>query len=184
MENIQIEGHNIMMVPFQIQDKENLLKYFNRLSQESKKRYGPHPFTMEAIADIYEDDKNYRMFVAKSSDDNEIIAYTVVKLGWVDFDSERLLSYRLFLDSKDATIAPSVADHWQGKGLGSKFFKYVIDYLKIELKIKRLILWGGVQSDNEKAARLYKRFNFRHLGDFEHNGMNMDMLLEMNNYRI
>jgi diamine N-acetyltransferase len=180
MEKIQIDGQTISMEPFNFDDKEKLLEYFNNLSQQSKKRYGPHPFTLEAIENTFEDAMYYKMFVAKNSADNTIIAYTVVKMGWVDFDKERLHSYDLSIGSGDATIAPSVADNWQGKGLGSKFFKYVIDCLKTELGITRLILWGGVQSDNEKAVRLYKKFHFKFLGEFEHNGMNRDMMLAVN----
>lgn len=176
---MQFEEHTISMSPFKIEDKDKLLQYFETLSEKSKKRFGPHPFTMEAIVNTFKDTANYKMFVAKDSENDTIIAYTVVKIGWVDFDKDRLHFYGLSLKPKDATIAPSVADNWQGRGLGSKFFWYVIDYLKTTIGITRLILWGGVQSNNEKAVRLYKRFDFKYLGEFEHNGMNMDMVLDM-----
>jgi GNAT superfamily N-acetyltransferase len=177
MKSIQIDGQNIIFEPFKIKYKESLLLYFNKLSEQSKKRFGPHPFTLEAIEEKFSDCDNYKMFVAQNAENDTVVAYTIVKFGWVDFDTDRLHSYDLFPEPKDATIAPSVADDWQGKGMGSNFFVYVIDCLKKEFGISRLILWGGVQSDNEKAVRLYKRFNFNYLGDFEHNGMNMDMIL-------
>ncbi len=179
MDTIEIDGQNIILRSFKIEDKENLLHYFNKLSDQSKKRFGPHPFTLEAIDEKYLDSSNYRMFVAYNNDNDEIIAYAIVKFDWVEFDRDRLHSYGLSLEIKDATIAPSVADDWQSKGLGGKFFSYVVEYLKAKHEVSRLILWGGVQSDNEKAVRLYKKFNFRFLGEFEHNGMNMDMILDL-----
>lgn len=179
MKSIQIAGQNIILEPFKIENKESLLVYFNKLSEQSKRRFGPHPFTLEAIDEKYSDSSNYKMFIAYDVDNDRIIAYVIVKFGWVEFDKDRLYSYGLFPEAKDATIAPSVADDWQSKGLGSRFFSYVLECLKTEFKVSRLILWGGVQSDNEKAVRLYKKFNFRFLGEFEHNGMNMDMILDL-----
>ncbi|NJO92424.1 MAG: GNAT family N-acetyltransferase [Chloroflexia bacterium] len=179
MDTIQIDEQNIILRSFKIGDKENLLRYFNKLSDQSKKRFGPHPFTLEAIDEKYLDSLNYRMFVAYNAYNDEIIAYTIVKFGWVEFDTGRLQSYGLSPETKDVTIAPSVADDWQSKGLGGKFFSYVLECLKAEHEVTRLILWGGVQSDNEKAVRLYKKFNFRFLGEFEHHGMNMDMVLKL-----
>ena len=179
MKSIQIDEQTILMSPFKIEDLEKLQNYFDTLSEKSKKRYGPHPFNHEAIIETYNNSSNYKMFVAQKENDKAIVAYTVVKFGWVDFDKNRLLSYGLTVNQYDTTIAPSVADQWQGKGLGSKFFEYVVNCLKNDFKATRVILWGGVQSDNEKAVRLYKRFNFRQIGRFEHNGPNMDMILDL-----
>lgn len=167
----------LRFIPFEPSQVDALFIYLKKLNHESKKRFGPHPFTKQAIINSY-NDKNNRLYLAIAEDD-EIVAYTIVKLGWVDFDTQRLLSYGLFPELSDCTLAPSVADDWQSKGVGSVFLEYIIDHLKSIEHIKRIILWGGVQSTNKKAIGYYKKFGFKKLGDFEHNGNNFDMMLEL-----
>ena len=80
--------------------------------------------------------------------------------------------------SRDFTIAPSVADHYQSKGIGSKMLQFVIDDIKAK-GAKRLVLWGGVQKTNVKAIRFYSKFGFNTLGEFDYNGLNLDMSLDL-----
>ena len=158
--------------------QEELLIYLNGLSPESKKRFGPHPFSREALEKIENSSQQYLQWTALCTPEQEIIAYTIVQKGWVEFDRERLQNYGLKISSGVCTLAPSVADNWQGKGLGTAFQKYVLTELKETFKMKRVILWGGVQADNLKAVTLYNKLGFRKLGSFDHNGPNFDMILE------
>jgi diamine N-acetyltransferase len=163
---------------FEMKDLDNLILFLENLSTESKKRFGPHPFTKETILELFNLD-DYLLFTAKTQAEKTIIAYTVVKKGWLDFEHQRLNSYGLNMRPGDFTIAPSVADNWQGMGIGSTFLEYVIHFLSKNLQMKRLILWGGVQRDNERAVRLYQKQGFRVLGHFEYHGLNTDMIFEM-----
>lgn len=163
----------------EVGNQQQLVDYFNRLSPESKNRFGPHPFTADVILQLLNDGNNYHLFAAKQQNDEQIIAYAILKRGWLDFEYQRLVSYGLSPLDGDFTIAPSVADEWQGKGVGSHFLQFIINQSVNELDAKRLILWGGVQSNNTKAVKLYQRFGFKTLGEFEHNDMNMDMILEL-----
>ena len=43
-------------------------------------------------------------------------------------------------------------------------------------KIERIILWGGVQMDNERAINYYKKIGFETIGQFTYNGENYDMI--------
>ena len=159
------------------EDLPDLDRYLNQLSEETRKRYGPHPFNLPTLQQLYLNQDDHRGYIVIS--EGEIVAYTVVKLGYVDHDKQRLMSYGYELDhSKDCTIAPSVADAWQSKGVGGKMFKYVLDDLA-QLGFKRVILWGGVQATNERAKRLYGTHGFQLQGQFENNGQNYDMVLEL-----
>jgi GNAT superfamily N-acetyltransferase len=160
------------------EDLDQLMEYFNNLGNETKKRFGPHAFSQETIMQL-RNDNAYRLFVAKSVDEGSIVGYTVIKMGWLDFEISRLKAYGLYPEATDFTIAPSIADSWQGKGLGTLFLSYIVDYAREKLASRRIILWGGVQSDNSKAVRLYQKTGFRVLGQFEHNGLNIDMILEI-----
>lgn len=179
MKSIELENHPIQFGSFEITDVDKLSYYLNNLSNDSKSRFGPHSFSREAVSQIHSDTINYRLFTARTADDDEIIAYTIVKFGWLDFEVPRLSSYGLKQEPFDCTLAPSVADVWQGRGLGSRFLSYLISTLKNEDQLKRIFLWGGVQSDNTKAVNLYKKFGFVPLGYFEYHGWNVDMLLNL-----
>lgn len=111
--------------------------------------------------------------------ENKIIAYSVLKAGYLEHDRQRLESYGLQLShTSDCTFAPSVADSWQGMGIGNGLLRFIIPDLKA-MGISRIILWGGVQMDNEQAVTYYVRNGFKILGRFSYNGENYDMALEI-----
>jgi len=178
MKAIKIDNTSIQFGALEMPFIDELNVYLNKLSEDSKKRFGPHLFTKDEIVRIF-NDNDYKLFIARNPDENSIIAYTIIKFGWLDFEIPRLTSYGLSPGSNDCTIAPSVADEWQGRGLGSMFFDYLMSTLKKEYHMSRIILWGGVQSNNSKAIRLYEKFGFKTLGEFNYNGMNLDMILEI-----
>lgn len=158
---------------------ERLFEYLSLLSPETKKRFGPHPFDRQSIMEIFNKSDHYRGYLAVDTENSEIIAYSIVKQGYLEHDRFRLESYGLTLNSMtDVTYAPSVADAWQSQGVGNQLFHYMLGDLK-QRRIKRIILWGGVQADNEKAVKFYLKNGFRVLGKFEYNGQNQDMVLEI-----
>lgn len=170
---------NIHFLPFDPEWIDHLIDYLNNLSLETQKRFGPHAFTRQAVLEKYNNPSQFKLYLSINKGNEEIIAYTIVKLGWLDFDRTRLSSYGLHQEKHDCTVAPSVADQWQGRGIGSVFFNFLVDQLITEFKIRRIILWGGVQADNNKAIGFYKKLGFRKLGEFNHNGKNFDMILEL-----
>ena len=118
-------------------------------------------------------------YIAENSDNNRIIAYAIIKKGYLLYDASRLSSYGLHLSEKsDCTFAPSVADAWQSRGMGSKLFEYILQDIR-QKGFTRMILWGGVQSNNEKAVQFYLKYGFRVLGEFEYKGRNYDMIKEI-----
>lgn len=179
MDNRIENNSEIFFTPFRIEHIDKLIFYFENLSQESKKRFGPHPFTKESIGQLFGNSEKYKLYVAINNSDNSIIAYTIIQSGWVEFDAARLKSYGLSPINGDFTLAPSVTDLWQSRGVGGNFLKYVLNELRSGSKSKRIFLWGGVQCENYKALGMYKKFGFTLLGEFEHNGGNFDMVLEL-----
>jgi diamine N-acetyltransferase len=156
-----------------------LSNYLDNLSSETRRRFGPHPFDKAALIAFYSDPLLHRAFIAIDTATNTIIAYAIIKAGYLEHDSQRLQSYGLTLSSHtDCTFAPSVADEWQGLGIGNSLLQYIILVLKPEGR-KRLILWGGVQAGNAKAFSYYTKSGFTLLGQFEYNGPNYDMLLDI-----
>jgi len=176
---------HVLLRKFSLNDLDLLTDYLQKLGVATKKRFGPHPFDKQSISDLYKNQEMYQGYVGIDVETQEIVAYSIIKFGYIEYDLKRLQSYGIALDhSTDCTLAPSVADEWQSCGIGNQMFHFIHSNLQ-EKGMKRIILWGGVQADNEKAINFYKRNNFETVGQFTHNGENYDMVLSCvssNNY--
>jgi GNAT superfamily N-acetyltransferase len=157
-----------------------LFNYFNEFSAETRRRFGPHPFDWDTTERLcLRPPANEWRFIGEEITGKNIIAYAIIKKGYLLHDTNRLSNYGLSLsDQSDCTFAPSVADAWQGSGAGSRLFEYILPRL-MEMKFKRIILWGGVQATNERAVKYYQKLGFKMLGEFDYNGKNYDMALEI-----
>jgi diamine N-acetyltransferase len=161
-------------------DLDALVMYLNQLSAETCKRFGPHLFDKQSLTAVYEQVDTYRGYIGLDTETADIVAYSVIKRGYVERDGLRFAGYGLPLNSEtDCTFAPSVADAWQGQGLGNKLFQLILSDLQA-MPIKRIVLWGGVQADNDRAVRYYRKHQFEVVGEFERNGPNYDMVLTLN----
>jgi ribosomal protein S18 acetylase RimI-like enzyme len=160
-------------------DIDRVCDYFKDLDPDTIKRYGPHKFDKLSVTELYQYGGNHTAYIAQDIETSEIIAYSVIKAGYLEHDGHRLQSYGLTPDNTtDCTFAPSVADQWQSLGVGNSLFQFMLADLKAK-GIKRIILWGGVQSDNQKAVNYYLKNGFKRVGQFEYKGPNDDMVLEI-----
>lgn len=174
-----INNRQIILRRLNAGDIDSLSDYLHHLSLETVRRFGPHRFDKLTLIDLYQNSDKHIGYIVQDTETSEIIAYSIIKIGYLEHDSFRLLSYGLLPDPKtDCTFAPSVADDWQSMGIGKSLFNFILSDLRA-IGIKRIILWGGVQSNNEKALKYYIRNSFRILGEFEYNGLNYDMILDL-----
>ncbi len=179
MKIITKDNRQVHLEKLNFNDLNNLVEYLNNLSNETKKRFGPHQFDMLSIVDFYNySDKNIG-YVAKAIETNKIVAYSIIKVGYLDGDFNRFQEYGINLDpKKDCAFAPSVADLWQSCGIGNYLFQFILSDIK-NLEINRIVLWGGVQADNERAINYYRKNGFKQFGQFVYNGENLDMMLQI-----
>jgi GNAT superfamily N-acetyltransferase len=159
-------------------DFEHLLIYLHQLSPNTAKRFQPHSFYYEDVIKFH-NNPEHEAWISVDPVTKKIIAYTVLKKGYLHHDYPRLQQYGVdFSYDHCFTIAPSVTDEWQSAGVGQLLFNYVLDEMK-NRNVKQLILWGGVQIDNIKAVSFYHKNGFRSLGHFQYNGLNEDMWLPL-----
>ena len=169
-------NRQVLLRLFHINDIDLLLVYLDGLSTVTKCRFGPHGFDRHSVIDFYKPVNNVEGFIGIDIATGNMVTYAVVKKGFLLHDQHRLESYGIKLNAfTDATYAPSVADEWQGIGIGNMLYQFIVNHLK-SYEITRIILWGGVQAANEKAVLYYKRNGFKELGIFEYNGSNIDMI--------
>ncbi len=157
-------------------DVTPLLEYLAGLSAETRSYFAPHPFDAAAVAAICESmGEGLRGFVCEA--EGELVGYAVVRRGYSEGEWYRFPDYAIEMNpGYDFLFAPSVADSFQSKGIGSKLLVYVEHILKEE-GAHKLVLWGGVQSRNQKAVRYYQKNGFQTLGEFHHEGLdNLDMV--------
>lgn len=138
-------------------------------------RFGPHPFDLESIINILSDGTTLA-YGAFEPQNRQLVAYALIRLGYLPWDKPRLSEYGIIpCMESDCTFAPSVADLWQNNGMGSQLLNHILTDLPGH--IKRIILWGGVQTENLIAVHFYQKNNFTILGEFEYYGQNYDMIL-------
>ncbi len=156
-------------------DSSALLQYFQSLSAETRMRFGPHDFD-EATAQQICNGQMEKCIAYIGLDNGRIIAYAIVLQGYTLGDYNRYLHYEIEMDNEhDFTLAPSVADDWQSKGVGSQLYSFVENQLRAK-EAHKIVLWGGVQLSNQRAVRFYLKHGFRTLAQFEYQGTNLDMV--------
>jgi ribosomal protein S18 acetylase RimI-like enzyme len=158
-------------------DAPLLAAYFRGLSAASRAFFGPHPLDDETAARVCaEHDPRTLRIVGVA--DGAIVAYAILLLDITEHEEARFRDRGLPLDrATDATVAPSVADALQGRGVGRALMEHAIDRATAHGR-DRIVLLGGVQAANVRAVRLYERLGFVRAGEFEHppGCVNVDMI--------
>ena len=173
------DNQHVILRKLNANDLDRLTDYLHHLSDETKKRFAPHHYDKKSIIDFFSWPNENNGFVAEAVTEGSIIGYAVVKCGCLEHDESRLKSYGLIPgEVKCGTFAPSVADAWQSLDIGQHMLEYILKELKMA-GIKKVVLWGGVQSNNDKAVKFYKKAGFKMLGEFEYFGLNYDMILDI-----
>ncbi len=157
-------------------DLSHLSSYLFSLGPESKSRFVPHPYDEKGLRMFYERmGKQIWPVIAVENATTYLIAYSIVYRGIFPHDLKRYQTYQAGANpEKDVTFAPSVADYWLRKGIGTAMFHYCKQRLQEE-GVERIWLWGGVQESNTGATQYYRKLGFRQVGSFHHFGLNHDM---------
>lgn len=173
------DGREAELLKFKPIHADRLLGYLVNLSVESKSRFEPHPFTPEGINKVFGSLGEVRGYIASEAGTDQIIAYSLIMSGYLEADGNRYYGYGFQLPGSGVcTYAPSVADQWQGSGLGSSMFEFILNDIH-QAGFSTMILWGGVQASNSRALVFYQHRGFRVAGEFEHHGPNLDMYLPL-----
>ncbi|MBV7338883.1 GNAT family N-acetyltransferase [Chloroflexi bacterium TSY] len=171
--------------PLRADDRTQLGNYFEGLSEKTRSRYGPHGFTMAVAAELCNQigrDDSVRMIGVIGQDEAaKIIAYFILDFAIPPTEHERYLGHGIVLHNNvDCRLAPSVADRYQNRGVGSALMpkcKEVVRWFGYQ----RMILMGGVLVRNPRAVHFYQKHGFRKVGDFQEGTDNAsyDMILSL-----
>jgi diamine N-acetyltransferase len=164
------DGKEVLMRKLEQADGKQLHKYCHNLSPSSKQKFSPHPFDWATIQSICNNlDGKTISYIAELLESNEIIAYFIIRLE-VSLNDKNRLKPNPIGDEKLCSFAPSVADEYQGRGLGRAMFALIIQKL-MDTDRSKVILLGGVQKGNQKAIAYYKKLGFTMEDEFDRNGV-------------
>ena len=176
-------GSILTFRPLIQEDAPQLGRYFLGLSEQTKRKYAPHPFD-QAIADdlcarIDYADTVRMIAVLQGETQEEVIAYFILQLNVPPYEIERYAQAGVTLDpKKDCLIAPSVADSYQNQGIGGPLMGHVAR-IASRLGFRHLLLMGGVYCDNAQAVRFYQKNGFKTVSTFMPNWANARLSFDM-----
>lgn len=160
-------GEPILARPLLKTDSDRLGAYFESLSAETRSRFGPHGLdaatATRLCAEI--DPAQVLRWVAVAGDD--LVAYFILMWSVTTYERERYAARGIALSvEEDCTFAPSVADRFQGYGLGSRLFEPLRSLARAAGR-RRIVLLGGTQATNARAIAFYRKLGFVELASFE-----------------
>jgi GNAT superfamily N-acetyltransferase len=167
-------------------DGPALGRYFLGLSDATRRVYAPHAFDLATAAQLcaeLDPDQALRFVALSAAGESgaEVIAYIIVRLIPGSGEVQRYAAVGISLDPESTFyLAPSVADDYQSRGVGSALMRPILHWLR-RLGCQQLVLSGGVRAQNARARRFYAKLGFRHVGDFQTQGEvdNHDMVLDL-----
>lgn len=179
-------GEAITLRPLRSEDAEILGVYFLGLSPTTRSFYGPHRFDQatadDLCASVDSADALRMLACSEVSGATRVIGYFISVMGIKESDTKRFADLGITLDAEnDCTLAPSVADDYQNTGLGSLMMVHVLSVLR-KCEKRRLLLMGGVQERNARAAHFYVKHGFQKVGEFKTNSTIDGQSVQINNY--
>jgi ribosomal protein S18 acetylase RimI-like enzyme len=176
-------GERIVFRPLKQEDSALLAGYFSALSADTRKRFAPHAFTKEQAemlcAEINYGEVIRLLAVTDNVQQQEAVAYFILRLELNDGDEKRYRAHGMNLDRASVcSIAPSVADDYQGRGLGSVVMDRALALAR-RLGRRQAILQGGVQAANSRAIHFYEKCGFCKVGSFSTAVENYDMIVDL-----
>ena len=176
-------GERIVFRPLKQGDAALLAGYFRALSADTRKRFAPHAFTKEQAEIICAKIDYGKVIQLFGLTDNvqqpQILAYFILRLDLNDDDDKRYRARGMNLDRMSVcSIAPSVVDDYQGRGLGAVLMARSLALAR-RLDRRQIILQGGVQAENSRAIRFYEKCGFHMVGSFSTTVENYDMIVDL-----
>ncbi|MBT2443589.1 GNAT family N-acetyltransferase [Streptomyces sp. ISL-36] len=176
------DGRLVTFRPLTHSDAEGLAGFLAGLSAESRRlsRFDGYDLTAARglCAAIARYDK--LRLVLEEAPSGRIVGLLEFSLDLPPSDIARFREAGVEPAATDCRFGPTLADDYQGKGVGTRVFPLVVDVAR-RFGRKRIILWGGVLADNPRALRFYAKQGFRTVGSFtEANGQrSFDMILDL-----
>lgn len=155
-------------------DTPALFDFFESLSPASKRRFQPHPLTLDAARGLCEaaSSSTLRLVVLAHS---RIVAYFILEPQVSPHEVGRYRDHGIELEAgKDWMFAPAVTDRLQNEGIASEAMPHLLTMARAA-GARSLVLMGGTQATNARAIAFYEKFSFKRHGGYQTEVFNHDM---------
>ena len=176
-------GENVTFRPLKPQDVALLAQFFENLSLKTREYYVLPSYDVITAKEMCDTINRYRKlrFIIISNSTKKLIALFEFNFDIPENDIKRFIKYNIQLNTNtDCRMGPCLADDYQNQGVGSMIFPYLLEIAR-QFEQKRMILWGGVFSTNERAINFYKKCGFKKVGIFNNKDgkKSVDMIIDI-----
>lgn len=176
------DGSKVVFRPLTRADAEHLAVFLDGLSAESRRLSTFDGYDLGAARELCDAVARYDKLrlVLEEVSSGRIVGLLEFSLNLHPSDMARYRKAGIHLAATDCRFGPTLADDYQGKGVGTQVFPLIADVARCFGK-KRVILWGGVLTDNPRAIRYYEKQGFQTVGSFigADGGQSLDMILDL-----
>ncbi len=162
-------GANTRLRPLVLEDERNLVLFFDTLSQRTRRFYsfsGSAEMHAQELCQAINRYDKLRCVLEKPGGAGEIIGLIEFSLAILEEDCQRYAKSGVTLDvDTDCRYGLCLSDRYQNQGIGRLLFQRAAKIASLMGK-QRIILWGGVYTDNALAIRHYRRCGFVQVGEF------------------
>lgn len=179
---LSIDESEFLFRPLESHDSKILVDFINGLTKDTKRFYSYRDSASTIVGEIIQSINAYDKlrFLLEKVDGGIIVGMFEISFDIPQGDIERYKRYGIDLDSEsDCRFGPVLADDFQSRNVGSQILPLITKVVK-GFNQKRMILWGGVHTDNGRAVRFYEKNGFVNVGEFtnKHNLTCFDMMLD------
>jgi diamine N-acetyltransferase len=172
-------GESTILRPLKPDDSHKLAHFLHHLSAETR-RFSDYVSDDQATAQELCDAINrYDKLRFVLETEEAIVGLLEFSFAITEGDINRFANYDIDLRAEtDCRFGLCLADHYQSKGVGSLVLPLMADVAR-KFGKKRMILWGGVLTENLRAIRYYQKNGFELLGTFKNQDQRdcLDMIL-------
>lgn len=176
------DGSEVVFRPLVHADADRLAAFLAGLSSESRRFSTQGGHDLAAAVELCDAIARYDKLrlVLEEVASGRIVGLFELSLDLHPSDIDRYRRAGIQLASTDCRFGPTLADTHQGKGVGTQVFPLVVDTAR-RFGRTRIILWGGVLTDNPRAIRSYEKNGFRPVGAFTgaDGTRSLDMILDL-----
>ncbi|WP_331772123.1 GNAT family N-acetyltransferase (plasmid) [Embleya sp. NBC_00888] len=175
------DGSRLLVRPLGFGDMEGLAGFLEGLSPESRRFSTFGGYDVEAAREMCAAIARFdKLRLVLETPTARIVGLLEFSLALTDADVARYRAAGIRLAETDCRFGPTLADDHQGHGVGTAVFPFVREVAR-RLARTRIILWGGVLTDNRRAIRFYEKTGFRPVGTLTGTDgtSSLDMILDL-----
>ncbi|MER7722934.1 GNAT family N-acetyltransferase [Streptomyces sp. NPDC096323] len=177
------DGSEVVFRPLAHGDAGHLARFLAGLSPESRRLSTFDGYGLDTARELCDAIARYDKLrlVVEEAASGRIVGLLEFSLGLHPSDLARYRKAGVpLIEGTDCRFGPTLADDYQGRGVGTLLFPLVTEVAR-RFGRKRVILLGGVLTDNFRALRYYEKNGFEAVGTFTGPGgaSSLDMILAL-----